>query len=47
MRHFPLQKIEEIFYILSEYDQRSKGINNFQTTESELMKEMIFRILND
>ncbi len=47
MRHFSPQKIEEVFYILAEYDQRNKGINNFQTSESELMREMVFRILND
>jgi DNA polymerase-3 subunit delta len=45
-RNFSLHQIELIFSIIGEYDLRSKGVNNHQTSESELMREMIFRILN-
>lgn len=46
LRHFPLKKTEEIIAALKEYDLKSKGVD-FNTTgqeESELLKEMIFRI---
>jgi len=30
----------------TQYDLRSKGVNNHATKEGELLKEMVFRILN-
>ncbi|HWB64508.1 MAG TPA: DNA polymerase III subunit delta, partial [Chitinophagales bacterium] len=44
--NYTLQKLEHIFYLLEEYDLRSKGVNNVNIKEGELMKEMIARILN-
>ena len=35
-----------IFTLLKEYDLRSKGINNKSTNEGELLRELIFKILN-
>jgi len=38
-------KLDEVFAILQEYDLRARGINDVNTAEPELMREMIFRIL--
>ena len=47
IRNYTPQKLEQIFYLLEEYDLRSKGVNNTGgIKEGELMKEMVFRILN-
>jgi hypothetical protein len=32
--------------ILEEYDLRSKGVNNGDIDDGELMRELVFRILN-
>ena len=45
-RNFTEQKIEQIFYLLEEYDLRSKGVNNHGVKEGELMKELVAKILN-
>ncbi len=37
-------KIENIFTTLSEFDLKSKGVNNAGTPDGELMKEMLVRI---
>ena len=39
------QKMEYIFYVLEEYDLRSKGINNNSIREGELLKEVVIKIL--
>ena len=39
------QKLEYIFYVLEEYDLRSKGMNNNNVEEGELLKEVIIKIL--
>lgn len=45
-KHYNLQKVENVFKILEEYDLRSKGMNNTNTDEGELLKEMVFKIMN-
>jgi DNA polymerase-3 subunit delta len=45
-KNFTDQKLEQIFYILEEYDLRLKGVNNTSIKEGELLKEMVARILN-
>lgn len=40
------RKISEIFSILEEYDLKGKGVNNSSAPSGELLKEMIFKILN-
>jgi DNA polymerase-3 subunit delta len=42
---YSTQKMEYIFYVLEEYDLRSKGINNNSIKEGELLKEMVIKIL--
>jgi DNA polymerase-3 subunit delta len=39
------QKLEYIFYVLEEYDLRSKGMNNNNVEEGELLKEVVIKIL--
>ncbi|HMR18469.1 MAG TPA: DNA polymerase III subunit delta [Sphingobacterium sp.] len=46
-RYFSRRKTFEVFSILSEYDLKSKGLNvGPHMTHGELMREMIFKILN-
>lgn len=46
-RNYSEQKLENIFYLLEEYDLRSKGVNSTNNAgDGELLKEMVFRILN-
>ncbi len=44
--NYPLKKLESIISIFREYDLRSKGVNNASTTHGELLKELIYKILN-
>lgn len=39
-------KLPAVISILKEYDLKSKGVDSVNTEESELVKEMIFRIIN-
>jgi len=43
---YPFQKLAQIISLLREYDLKSKGVNNSSTTDGELMKELVFKILN-
>ncbi|MFI5140558.1 MAG: DNA polymerase III subunit delta, partial [Sphingobacteriales bacterium] len=45
-KNYSEQKLEQVFYTLEEYDLRSKGVNNSNIKEGELLKEMVTRILN-
>ncbi len=45
-RNYPLPKTEEILHLLSEYDLRSKGLNNNSVGPGELLKELVFKILH-
>lgn len=40
------KKLAENVAILQEYDLKSKGIENSSSTDGELMKEMIYRLMN-
>lgn len=40
------KKLAENIAILQEYDLKSKGIDNFSSTDGELMKEMVYRLMN-
>jgi len=42
---YSTKKMEYIFYVLEEYDLRSKGINNNGVEDGELLKEIIIKIL--
>lgn len=45
-RNFNLAHTKKVIHILKEYDLRSKGVNNSSTTEGELMKELVWKILH-
>lgn len=45
-QHYPPLKLENVFYTLEEYDLRSKGVGNSDIKEGELLKEMVYKILN-
>ncbi|MFI5206150.1 MAG: DNA polymerase III subunit delta, partial [Candidatus Paceibacterales bacterium] len=47
VKNYSEAKLEQIFYILEEYDLRSKGVNNTGAIkEGGLLKELVTRILN-
>ncbi len=45
-KNFTLSKTQEIIGLLSEYDLRSKGVENSGTTHGELLRELVYRILH-
>ena len=44
-RNFSYPKTENVISLLREYDMKSKGVNRDGTTESELMRELFYKIL--
>jgi DNA polymerase-3 subunit delta len=44
--NYPFRRIRVIISLLREYDLRLKGINNGSTGESELLRELVFKILH-
>lgn len=44
-RCYPARKIVDIISLLREYDMRSKGYGGDTTPEGELLRELIFKIL--
>jgi len=46
IQNYSRKKVVEIISILREYDLRSKGVNRVGTSESDLLKEMTYRILH-
>lgn len=45
-RNYPLKHISKIISTLRETDLKSKGLGANQTSDSELLKEMVYKILN-
>jgi len=45
-RNFGLPKTKQVIHLLKEYDLRSKGVDNDSTSEGELMKELVWKILH-
>ncbi len=43
---YPPKKLAENIAILQEYDLMSKGVNNYSMSSGDLMKEMMFRLMN-
>lgn len=43
---YPVSKVENILLLLSDYDLRSKGVNNGNASPDALMKELIYKILH-
>ncbi len=45
-RNYSPTKLVNIIGYLKEYDLKSKGVNNTSTTHNDLLKELLFKILN-
>jgi len=45
-KNYNIQKVISIFSLLREYDLKSKGVGNISTSESELLKELTYKILH-
>lgn len=45
-KNFSSVKVESIFAVLSEFDLKSKGVNNNGTPDGQLMKEMLAKIFH-
>ncbi|MDR1582241.1 MAG: DNA polymerase III subunit delta [Prevotellaceae bacterium] len=43
---YPILKVVQIIELLREYDMKSKGWNNPGTSDSELLRELIFKIMH-
>tara|TARA_B110000014_G_C19688067_1_gene360675 strand:- start:304 stop:540 length:237 start_codon:yes stop_codon:yes gene_type:complete len=39
-------KLARIFGYLREYDLKSKGVDDYSTSDNDLLKEMIFKIMH-
>lgn len=45
--HYSPQKLEQIFYLLEEFDLKAKGVNSTNNTdEGELVRELVYKIMN-
>ncbi len=44
-KNYPPKKISQIFELLNEYDLKSKGVNNPSTSEGELLKELVYKMM--
>jgi len=45
-RSYSYQKLTSIISLLREYDLKAKGVDNVSTTDGELLKELLFKILH-
>jgi len=45
-KNFSPSKIKKIIALLREYDLKSKGINNVSTDDGDLLKELLYKIMN-
>ena len=45
-RNYPYQQSQKVIAVLREYDLKSKGVERNNTSDGDLMKEMVFRILH-
>ena len=46
LRNYNARKVMDIISDLRVYDARSKGVDNVSTTQGELLKELVYRIMN-
>ncbi len=45
-RSYSYQKLNSIISLLREYDLKAKGVDNVSTTDGELLKELLFKVLH-
>ena len=46
VKNYPIQHIENAIAWLSEYDMRSKGVENVNTNHGELLREMVYKMVS-
>ncbi len=44
-KKYPITKLIDIFELLKEYDLKSKGVNNLNIIDAQLLKELVYKIL--
>jgi len=45
-RNFPMKKVSAVISVLREFDVKSKGVESNAVTQGDLLKEMLYKILN-
>jgi DNA polymerase-3 subunit delta len=45
-RKYPAAKVVQIISVLREYDLKSKGVGNVSSSDGDLMREMVYRIIH-
>lgn len=45
-KNFSIKKIEQVFYTMEEYDLRAKGVNNAGVERGELLRELVYKLMN-
>jgi DNA polymerase-3 subunit delta len=45
-RNYPTPKVVQVISILREYDMKSKGIGNVSSSQADLQREMVYKILH-
>lgn len=45
-RLYPVPKLIENISLLREYDMKSKGVNSIESDQGELLKELVFKLMN-
>ena len=45
-QNYSYNQLKKIFKFIEEYELRSKGIGNYNTSTDSLLKELIFKILH-
>jgi DNA polymerase III subunit delta len=45
-KNYSSERIQKIISLLREYDMKAKGVENITTEESELMREMLWKIIH-
>ncbi len=45
-RNFPLQKVAQNIHFLREADLRSKGVDSGSTTDGQILKELVFKLMH-
>ena len=45
-QYYTKNKLARIFGYLREYDLKSKGVGDYSSSENELLKELIFKIMH-
>lgn len=45
-RNYPMRKVSQVIALLREFDLKSKGVNSNAVPQGDLLKELLYRILN-